>query len=37
VPSRFEAHGARVKRFRLMQAEALARLEPAGRTARQAR
>jgi len=32
VSSRIESQGARVKRFRLMQMEALARLEPAART-----
>jgi hypothetical protein len=37
VTSRVEAHGARIKRFRLMQMEALSRLEPAPREPRTAR
>jgi hypothetical protein len=37
VTSRVEAQGARIKRFRLMQMEALARLEPAPRAPRTAR
>jgi len=37
VSSRAEAHGARIKRLRLAQMEALTRLEPAPRTPRAAR
>jgi hypothetical protein len=37
VTSRKEAHGARIKRLRLAQMDALARLEPRQRTPRPAR